>query len=377
MRIGINLLSWEPGQRGGVETYDRSLLRALLALESGDSFVLFLSQEARGAAELQDPRLEKLYCPVQSRRRLRRALWEQARLGAWIERSGVEVLFCPHGLLPGHCPVPMVQLVHDLQVFDLPQNFPWWKRAYLYQRLPASARRAARILTVSEFTRQSVLRHLGTPADKVVTILEAAPPEFTPRPEAEIAARCEQHGLRRPYVLSLATSHKHKRLDRLVAVFDRLVGERGWEVRLALAGLAGSGEKELREALGRARHPEAILHLGRLPAEELPALYSGALGYVFPSLYEGFGLPLLEAMACGCPVLSSDAASLPEVAAGAALLYAGQSEEAMGEGLWRLVEEPQLRDELREKGYRRAGELSWAKTARATLEALRVAAGLG
>lgn len=370
MRIGINLLSWEPGHRGGVETYDRSLLRALLALDSGDTFVLFLGQEARDASPLADPRLEQLYCPVRSRRRLRRALWEQSRLGRWIAGAGVEVLFCPHSLLPARCPVPMVQLVHDLQVYDLPENFPWFKRAYLYRRLPSSARRAARVLTVSEFTRQRVLRHLRVPAEKVTAVLEAAPPEFTPRPEAEIVASCERHGLRRPYLLSLATSHRHKGLDRLVRVFDRLVGERGWDLRLVLGGLPGSGERELRQALATASHPEAVLHVGRLPAEELPALYSGALGYVFPSLYEGFGLPLLEAMACGCPVLSSDAASLPEVAAGAALLYAGDSEAALAQGLVRLAEDPDLRTRLRARGFARAAELSWDLTARETLALL-------
>ena len=371
MRIGINLLSWEPGRRGGVETYNRNLLRALVGLDSGDTFVLFLSQEARGQVGLDSPRVEEVVCPVRSRQRIRRALWEQFRLGSSLARSGVEVLFCPHSLVPQVSPVPLVQVVHDLQVFDLPGNFRWWKRAYLHRQLPASARRAARIIAVSEFSRASVVRHLGVPAEKVTVVLEAAAPEYSPRPEAEIAGIAERYGVRCPYVLSLATSHQHKRLDHLVRVWDRLVGEKGWVEQLVLGGLPGSGQAELEAAVAACQFPDSVRHLGRLPAADLPALYSGAQGFVYPSLYEGFGLPLLEAMACGCPVLSSDCAALPEIAAEAALLYPGASDEALAAGLVRLVEEPELRADLCAKGLQRAEALSWTQTAQETLAVLR------
>ncbi len=374
MRIGLNLLPWLPGRRGGLETYDRSLLRALLELDTDDTFVLFLSREAVGALGLQSSRLEEWGCPIYSRYRPLRALWEQTRFAPWVARSGVEVLFCPHSLLPTRCPVPMVQLVHDLQVFDLPENFSRLKRAYLYRRLPDSARRAARIIAISEFTCQSVVRNLRAPAEKTSVILEAASPDFTPRSGEEVAALRGRFGLQQPYLLCLSTSHKHKHLDRLVRAFDALKDTREGPEQLVLAGLPGTGETEFRAALEQARHREDIFHLGRLPYEELSPLYAGALGLVFPSCYEGFGLPVVEAMACGCPVACSDAGSLPEAAGGAALLFDCHSDQAVTAVMRSLLEEPALREGLRVRGLERVKSLTWLETARQTLEVLHQAA---
>jgi glycosyltransferase involved in cell wall biosynthesis len=285
----------------------------------------------------------------------------------------VEVLFCPHTLLPARCPVPAVQVVHDLQVYDLPENIAPLKRAFLYRRLPAGARQAARIIAISEFTRDRVVRHLGVAAEKITVIGEAAGPEFYPRPAEEVAEIRSRHQLAAPYLLCLATSHKHKHLDRLVRAFDAFKDARPGPELLVRAGLPGSGEGEWQAALRAARHREDIHDLGRVPYAELAPLYCGAVGLVFPSGYEGFGLPVVEAMACGCPVACSDAASLPEAAGGAALLFDCDSEAEITAALRRLVEEPELRESLRTRGLVRAGELTWQETARQTLEVLHSA----
>ena len=264
-------------------------------------------------------------------------------------------------------------MVHDLQVYDLPQYFPWLKRAYLYRRLPAGARRAHHLIASSEFTRQAVVQHLGQPPERVTVVLEAASAQFHPRGEAAVAQVRMRWGLDRPYLLYLATSHRHKQMDRLVRVFDRLKQERGWAEQLVLGGLPGSGRRQLETALAQARHPEALRHLGRVPQEDLPALYTGARGLVFPSCYEGFGLPVLEAMACGCPVATSNRGALPEVAGEAALLFDPDSEQEMAQAMRRLVEEPGLAEELRRRGRAQAGRFTWEETARRTLQVLHEA----
>jgi len=371
MRIGINLLGWVPGRRGGAETYSRNLLAALLELNTSDTFVVFLGQEGADALELDSPYLEESVCPVASRWRPLRAAWEQFFFGRWVARTGVEVLYCPHSLLPTRSLVPAVQLVLDLQVFDLPEHFGGVKRKYLYRRLPASAYCAEQIISISQFTKQKVVEHLCQPAEKITTIWLAAGREYHPRAEEEVAGVRQNYGLERPYLLTLATSHKHKLLDRLVRVFDRLKGERGWEDRLILGGLPGSGHHELMTALSQCRHKEDIRHLGRVASGDLPARYTGARAFIFPSSYEGFGLPVVEAMACGTPVVSSNRGSLPEVADGAALLFDPLVEQEMATSLQRVVEEPGLRAHLREQGLRRVQPLSWEKTARETLQVLR------
>jgi glycosyltransferase involved in cell wall biosynthesis len=377
MRIGINLLPWLPNLRGGVETYDRQLLRALGEIETDDRFVLFLSREAVGVLEVNSGRFEECACPISSRYRPVRALWEQRFFGKWVARSGVEALLCPHFLAPAHCPVPLVPIVHDLQVYDLPENFPPAKRAYQYHRFPASAARSAQLVASSEFTKGRLVRHLGQTPDRITVVHLAAAAEYRPGAPAEIAAVRARHGLDGPYFFCPATSHKHKHLDRLVRAFDALKEERGGPEQLVLVGLTGSGQAELQAALRAARHRAEIHHLGRVDSADLPPLYSGALALIFPSGFEGFGLPVLEAMACGCPVACSSAASLPEVAGDAALLFDCAAEPEITAALRRLVAEPDLRETLRARGLVRANAFSWAETARRTLEVVRGVVGEG
>jgi glycosyltransferase involved in cell wall biosynthesis len=368
MRIGINLLPWVPRLQAGVDSYDRNLLRGLLELDSDDTFVLFLGREAVGALGLGSVRVEECGCPVYSRCRPLRAVWEQTRFGAWIARARVEALLCPHAAAPVRYPVPVVQVVHDVQFYDLPENFRPSRRAYLRRGARAAARQAAHIIASSEFTKQRILKHLGQSSDRVTVVQLAAATDYYPRPPEEIAAVKARYGLDRPYLLCLSTTYKHKQLDRLVRAFDLLREDSSGPEQLVIAGLPGNGETEFRAALQQARHGEQIRHLGRLPYEDLPPLYSGALGLVYPSCYEGFGLPAVEAMACGCPVACSDATSLPEVTGGAALLFDCRSDRAVAAAMRRLLAEPALREDLRARGLERASSLTWTETARRTLE---------
>lgn len=375
MRIGVNLLPWVPGGQTGVDTYDRNMLRALLALDSGDTFVVFVSREGQGQLGLESPHLEEWVCPVRSRYRLLRALWEQTRFAALLARSKVEVLLCPHAPAPVHYPVPVVQVVHDIQVCDLPENFPPARRAYLLRGLQTCARRAAHLIASSEFTRQRLQATLGLPGDRLSVVHLAASREYYPRPAEEIAAVRARYGLEHPYLLYLSSANRNKQFDRLVRAFDLLREMLPGPEQLVINGLPGTGQAEMQAALDQARHRAQIRRLGRLPSSDLPALYSGAVGLVYPSCYEGFGLPVVEAMACACPVACSDATCLPEVTGGAALLFDCGSDQAVAEAMRRLLTEPALREQLRARGLQRAATFTWTDTARRTLEIVKQVAG--
>ncbi len=371
MRIGVNLLPWVPGGQTGVDTYDRNVLRELLELDSGDTFVVFVSREGEGELGLESPCLEEWVCPVRSRSRPLRVLWEQTQLSRWIARTAVRVLLCPHAPAPVCYPVPAVQVVHDVQVCDLPENFPPARRAYLLRGLRIGARRAAHVIASSEFTRQRLIGTLGLPGDRLSVVYLAASAQYYPRGPKEVAAVRARYGLEHPYLLYLSSANKNKQFDRLVRAFDRLRDELTGPEELVINGLPGTGEAELRAALEQARHRRQIRQLGRLPQEDLPALYSGAVALVYPSCYEGFGLPVIEAMACGCPVACSEATCLPEVTGGAALLFDCGSDGAVVEAMRRVLTEPHLREELQARGYERARAFNWAETARQTLEIVK------
>jgi len=178
-----------------------------------------------------------------------------------------------------------------------------------------------------------------------------------------------QYGLAERYLLCVATSHSHKTLHGLVEAYDRA----DLAVELALVGKRGSGFAQLIKAIGRARGRERIKVLGRVPAEELGALYAGATAFVLPSLFEGFGMTVLEAMQCGCPVACSSLTALPDVAGPAALLFDPRDQQVFTEAIQRIIGEEALRERLREKGFARARKFDWRWTARATIDALRAA----
>jgi glycosyltransferase involved in cell wall biosynthesis len=238
--------------------------------------------------------------------------------------------------------------------------------------LPGALRRAARVIAVSEATRAELLARYRLPAEKVHVVPEAAAPHFAPPPPAEIARVRARYRLAGPYVLFVGLLEPKKNLGALLAAVARCRASGGWgAARLALAGEAGWGDG-LPAHVSRLGLDDAVSFLGPVPDGELPALYAGAEAFVFPSLWEGFGLPVLEAMAAGAPVVASRRGALPEVAGDAAVLT--EPEPApLAEALARVLGDAGLRERLRAAGLERARAFSWQRTAAETLAVYRAA----
>lgn len=285
-----------------------------------------------------------------------------------LNSLGADVYHCSYYLMPYWTGVPTVLTVYDL----IPLLFPRHSSAkarLLFRWLTALAlRTAASVVAISHSTRRDLLGVLRVPPQKVTVVPLAAGPGFRPQLAAEVARVRLRYALPVDYVLYLGSNKPHKNLVRLVAAWAQLQPQ---PFPLVVAGAWDPRHQRPRECAQTLGLDDEIRWLGRVPDSDLPALYTGAIAFVFPSLYEGFGLPVLEAMACGTPVACSNSSSLPEVSGDAAVAFDPTSVRAIADGLAGVLASADLRAELRERGLRQATRFSWERAARETIEAYR------
>lgn len=343
----------------GIGTYIRNLLRHLARLDRDSEYVLFCTEDDRAlAAELGD---NFRTVPVRARSY---SLAEQVVLPLELARLGVDLFHAPHYTLPFLAPCPAVVTIHDCIHLTFPQYLPG-RLAHLYARLALrlAARRARRILTVSDASRRDILRFLRPRPERVVVVPNAIDEQFwTPPPPEEVARVAARYQLTEPFVLYAGNIKPHKNLERLIAAFA-LLRRWGFErLKLLIIGDEISKYPELRRAVHRHQLHPWVRFLGFVSNDTLAVLYRLADLFVFPSLYEGFGLPPLEAMASGTPVVTSNVSSLPEVVGDAAVLVDPYNPEAIADGMRRVLADPDLRAELRQRGLARARAFSWDRS---------------
>jgi glycosyltransferase involved in cell wall biosynthesis len=272
--------------------------------------------------------------------------------------------------IPPSAPCPVITTIHDVAFRRFPALFPLKHRLLLNLLIPSSARNAAAVITCSESTRRDLMELYDLPSERIVVTPYAADPIYRPMDadEARQAVRA-RFRIRSPYLLSVGVLQPRKNLARLVRAYNRIAGD--LPHRLVLVGKEGWAGEELRRAIGESPPGKAPVFTGYVPDADLPALYAGADIFVYPSLYEGFGLPPLEAMACGAPVITSNTSSLPEVVGDAGVTVDPLDTEALARAILDLLQDEARRSSLREAGLRRAAGFSWDRTARETLAVYR------
>lgn len=362
LRIGIDASRIDAGHRTGTEQYSAQLVEALGTLDRRNSYTLYANARAK-------PRLA---LPANFRARLIPfpRLWTHARLSAELLRQPPDVLFVPAHVVPLAHPRSVVT-IHDLGYRAFPEAHPWRARQYLDWSTRWSAAVARRVIVPSEATARDLSAAYGTPRERIAVIPHGYHPRFRPLPRDKVAAGLARLGLPRPYILFVGTLQPRKNLARTLAAFERLVAG-GAPHHLVLAGQRGWLADPLFAAITRPGSPARDrIHLtGYLADDDVPIVYNGAELLAFPSLYEGFGLPALEALACGTPVLASNTSSLPEVVGDAALTVDPLDTDAIAAGLVRLIDDEGLREDLRERGLARARQFSWQRAAEQTLAIL-------
>jgi len=375
LHVGLNahLLSLGDTYRGaGASWYVHHMLCHLPDADPGLRYTAFLSEPRFVAPHGMSVR-RSLWS---TRSPYARVAWEQCAAPLALFRERVDLLHAMALVAPAASPCPTVVTVFDLSYLLFPNAFKAANRLYLRCLVGLSARRASRVIAISESTRQDVIARLHVPADRVRTISCGVDSAFRPLPAADVDAFRRDKGLPQRFILYLGTIEPRKNVSRLVEAFDGLVSSAPRDtVDLHLVIAGGTGW--MFDAILARIHDSPVhdrIHLpGYVPEEEKPLWYNAATCFCYPSLYEGFGLPPLEAMACGVPVIASDVSSLPEVVGDAGIVVAPTDTDALIDALHRVLANAALRAELAHRGLARAGCFSWAEAARQTVATYRLA----
>jgi glycosyltransferase involved in cell wall biosynthesis len=355
-RIGINALYLIPGGVGGTEIYLRRLLDALAAIDRDNEYFVFTNQETGGDLVPSQSNFHRKTQSVHARFRPARILWEQIVLPVEAARYQLDVLFNPGFTSPILAPCASVTVFHDLQHKRHPEHFRFWDLPFWRMLLWASAHRARRLIAVSEATRDDLVRLYRLPSSRIDVVRHGVEPDFFTLDRT----RTE------PFLLCVSTLHPHKNLDRLIRAYARR--KRDW--RLVIVGMRGFFAQKLDSLIAELGVQDSVQLTGWIPRNELLQFYARAKAFVYPSTFEGFGMPVLEAMAAGLPSACSDIPPLREVAGEAALFFDPLDEDAIANALDRIATDAPLRAQLAQAGPERARQFSWERAARETLLAL-------
>jgi glycosyltransferase involved in cell wall biosynthesis len=365
MKIAISTSVIQRG-KSGVARYVFELVAALLRQPGDHRLLLYVLEEDLTLFDAVRDRVELVSVPEKWRSPVKNVFWHQFVLPRLLRRDGVDLLHIPsYRRMVWKAPCPMVATIHDLAPFRLAEKYDRLRMFYGRHIARRLAARQEAILTVSEFTAGDIEHFFGIPRDRIhVTGNGIDHRRFHPDKPASPDEK--------PFFLYVSRlEHPAKNHVRLIEAFDRFKTATGSDWRLVLGGSDWHGAEVIRAAAAKARHADAIEFPGFVSDEALPDLYRRAGAFVYPSLFEGFGLPPVEAMACGCPVISSDQGSLPEVVGDAALLVDPTSVESLQAALTELAATPDLRNRLIDLGLKQASAYDWDQTAAKTLRLFR------
>ncbi|GAB4495023.1 MAG: glycosyltransferase family 1 protein [Anaerolineales bacterium] len=358
-----------PPQPVGAGNYIIQLLRALVEQSTGARFSVFVQPHQRALLNLPaNAPVEFIAVPTMSP--AVRLLWEQTRFPQQLMRLQPNLLHSPHYTMPLAAPIPTIVTLHDATFFYYPQYHTRAKRHFFPFIMRLSARRAAALLTVSESTRQDMQRWIAAPPEKTFATPLGVAPDFSPIDDTAILdAAARKYALPPKFILFVGLLEPRKNLPALLRAYTRLA-PLAPETALVIVGRTGWMTQAILDQTPAHLHPR-IHFTGYVDQADLPAVYNLAGVFVYPSFYEGFGLPVLESLACGTPVITTPISSMPEVAGDAALYVPPQDDAALSEAILRILNDPNLAQTLRARGLERAATFTWQRTAQQTLQVYR------
>jgi len=366
MRIGIDATALPP-QPVGAGNYIIQLIRALASLKVNDEFVIFAQQ--RGQALISLPENDSFeWIILEDRNPGSRLIWEQTLFPQLIRRSGVDLLHSMHYTRPVRVPCASVVTFHDMTFFLYPELHTRAKRLFFPLAIRASARQADALTAVSESTRQDAIRVLGISPEKIAATQLGVDPAFRPINDAGFKrVIAEKYDLPERFILYVGLLEPRKNLPMLIRAYKRLI-DGGENFKLVLVGRYGWRYEELLRQINNLDLEGMVHFTGYVSQEDLPLVYNLSSLFVYPTLYEGFGLPALEAMACGVPVITTDVSSLPEIVGVAGILVPVNNVEALYGAMIAVLGDEDLRRKMINKGIQRAAKFTWEQTAKLTFQ---------
>jgi len=367
MRIGIDISATRI-DRAGSGIYIRSLVNALRETCPTHEYrlVAFGRDQSSHHHRTVADRVENV---------LRDLIWTPVLLPLRAQQARLDVLHLPAHRAPLVCAVPMVVTFLDLTPLRYPETFNVWSRYYSRVTFPVIVRRAERIIAISENTKRDLEVLLGVPSEKITVIYLGSRAGLHPVQDRDTVERTlRDYGLERPFILHVGTLEPRKNIPRLLQAFSHLCAATAVAHTLVFVGRPGWQYQGIFDTIKVLGLSDKVRMVGYIPVDALACLYSAADVLAYPSLYEGFGLPVLEAMACGCPVVTSNVSSLPEVAGDAAVMVDPTDVRQLAEAIYRVISDHDLAARMRHRGVERAQLFTWERTAARTVDVYHQAA---
>lgn len=367
MRIGIDIRSLIL-TKAGINQYTKNIIKSLAKIDKDNDYVLFCNVKSRYDWSGYDNIKEEVI-RLPHLGRFTEKLWEEILLPNGLSSKKIDLFHSPRFILPGKKPCKFIVTIYDLAFKRFPQLVTKKVFNHFNNGVKSAINRADKIIAISHNTKKELINLFDARNDKIEVVYMGIGEDCRPiRAESQLREIKDKYNLPEKFILFVGTIEPRKNLKRLIEAFYELKKNKSIEHSLVIAGGKGWLYDDVFETLKKLQLNQDVIFIGYIPESELPLIYNAADLFVYPSLYEGFGLPPLEAMACGVPVVTSNVSSLPEVVGDAAILIDPYDIQAIAEAIEQILQDYNLREKMIEKGFNQAKKFSWEKASRETLD---------